>query len=322
MSFPLGSIGLASSGQEEHVRVLILGSGPAGMTAALYAARDQLEPVVLTGMEVGGQVSLTDRVDNYPGFPEGIKAQELIERFKAQAERFGARFVMDVATEVDLSRRPFTVKTYSGTYTADALIIATGASARKLEVPGEAELTGKGVSYCATCDGWFFQGKDVIVVGGGDSAVEEGLFLTRYARKVTIVHRRNQLRAQPLLQKQAFAHPKMAFIWDTVVTEILGKDKVEGVRLRNVKTGEEWEMSIDGVFIFIGHIPNTDLFKGQLDLDERGYIKVHDWVKTSVPGVFAAGEVADPRYRQVITSAGMGAAAAIEARHFLAEERG
>ena len=320
MEFQLGGLQVSGETQGEHVRVLIIGSGPAGMSAALYAARDQLEPLVLTGMEMGGQVSLTDRIDNYPGFPEGIKAQELIDRFKAQAERFGARFVMDVATEVDLSQRPFTVKTYSATYTADALIIATGASARKLEVPGEAELTGKGVSYCATCDGWFFQDKDVIVVGGGDSAVEEGLFLTRYARKVTIVHRRNKLRAQPYLQKQAFEHPKIDFIWDTVVTEILGKDAVEAVRLRNVKTGEERVMPIDGVFIFIGHIPNTELFKGQLELDERGYIKVHNWVKTSVPGVFAAGEVADPRYRQVVTSAGMGAAAAIEARHFLAEE--
>ncbi len=321
MDFKIG--GLGTSGTQsaaEHAPIVILGSGPAGMTAALYAARDELSPIVLTGMELGGQVSLTESIENYPGFPEGIPAQELIERFKAQAERFGARFIMDVATQVDLSQRPFVVKTYGMTYTADALIIATGASPRKLEVPGEKEFTGRGVSYCATCDGWFFKDKNVIVVGGGDSALEEGLFLTRYATKVTIVHRRDQLRAQPFLQKQAFAHPKIEFIWNTVVTEILGDEAVKGVRLRNVKTGEEREMPIDGVFIFIGHVPNTDLFKGQLELDERGYIKVQGWVKTSVPGVFAAGEVADPRYRQVITSAGMGAAAAIEARHFLAEQ--
>lgn len=321
MDFKIGGLGTSGTqGATEHAPIVILGSGPAGMAAALYAARDELSPLVLTGMELGGQVSLTESIENYPGFPEGIPAQELIERFKAQAERFGARFIMDVATQVDLSRRPFVVKTYGMTYTADALIIATGASPRKLEVPGEKEFTGRGVSYCATCDGWFFKDKDVIVVGGGDSALEEGLFLTRYAKKVTIVHRRDQLRAQPYLQKQAFAHPKIEFIWNTVVTEILGDESVNGVRLRNVKTGEEEEMSIDGVFIFIGHVPNTDLFKGQLELDERGYIKVEGWVKTSVPGVFAAGEVADPRYRQVITSAGMGAAAAIEARHFLADQ--
>ncbi len=321
MDFKIGGLGTSGTqGATEHAPIVILGSGPAGMTAALYAARDELSPIVLTGMELGGQVSLTESIENYPGFPEGIEARELIERFKAQAERFGARFIMDVATQVDLSQRPFVVKTYGMTYTADALIIATGASPRKLEVPGEKEFTGRGVSYCATCDGWFFKDKEVIVVGGGDSALEEGLFLTRYAKKVTIVHRRDQLRAQPFLQKQAFAHPKIEFIWNTVVTEILGDESVNGVRLRNVKTGEEREMPIDGVFIFIGHVPNTELFKGQLELDERGYIKVQGWVKTSVPGVFAAGEVADPRYRQVITSAGMGAAAAIEARHFLAEQ--
>ncbi len=323
MELKIGGVLSTGAGDtaQEHAKVLIIGSGPAGMTAALYAARDELSPLVLTGMDLGGQVALTESIENYPGFPEGIAAQELIERFKKQAERFGARFVMDVATEVDLSQHPFVVKTYGMTYIADALIIATGASPRKLEVPGEQEFTGRGVSYCATCDGWFFKDKKVIVVGGGDSAVEEALFLTRYAEKVTIVHRRDQLRAQPFLQKKAFAHPKIDFIWDTVVTEILGDDAVKAVRLRNVKTGEEREMPIDGVFIFIGHIPNTDLVKGQLELDERGYIKiVEGWVKTSVPGVFAAGEVADPVYRQVITSAGMGAAAAIEARHFLSNQ--
>ncbi len=320
MEFKLGGItsGPSTAGPE-RTKLLILGSGPAGLTAALYAARAGLEPLVLTGLEIGGQVALTHIVENYPGFPEGVGGQELVDRFKAQAERFGARLVMDTATEVNLRTRPFQVKTYGNTYEADALIIATGASPRKLGVPGEEEFTGRGVSYCATCDGWFFQDKEVIVVGGGDSALEEGLFLTRYASKVTVVHRRDQFRAGALMQKRARENPKMDFIMDTVVTEILGDDQVQAVRLKNVKTGEEYEKPIDGVFIFIGHIPNTDLFKGQLETDERGYLKVHDWVVTSIPGVFAAGEVADPVYRQVITSAGMGAAAAIRAGHYLDE---
>ena len=320
MEFKLGGIttGPTSAGPE-RTKLLILGSGPAGLTAALYAARAELEPLVLTGLEIGGQVALTHIVENYPGFPEGVGGQELVDRFKEQAERFGARLVMDTATEVNLRTRPFQVKTYGNTYEADALIIATGASPRKLGVPGEEEFTGRGVSYCATCDGWFFQDKEVIVVGGGDSALEEGLFLTRYASKVTVVHRRDQFRAGALMQKRARENPKMDFIMDTVVTEILGDDQVKAVRLKNVKTGEEYEKPIDGVFIFIGHIPNTDLFKGQLETDERGYLKVHDWVVTSIPGVFAAGEVADPVYRQVITSAGMGAAAAIRAGHYLDE---
>lgn len=320
MELSLSGVGASGGGTEERVKVLILGSGPAGLTAALYAARADLEPVVLTGMELGGQVALTYAVENYPGFPEGIGGTELVERFQQQAERFGARVVMDTATAVDLSQRPFRVKTYAQEYLADALIIATGASPKHLEVPGEKELTGKGVSYCATCDGWFFKDKQVIVVGGGDSALEEGLFLTRYATKVTIVHRRDTLRAGAILQKRARANEKIDFIWDTVVTEILGQEKVEAVRLRNVKTGEEREMPIDGVFIFIGHRPNTELFRGQLEMDERGYLVVDKRMRTNVPGVFAAGEVADPVYRQVITSAGMGAAAAMEAVRFLQEE--
>ncbi len=321
MEFKLGGIttGPAASEGPERTKLLILGSGPAGLTAALYAARAGLEPLVLTGLEIGGQVALTHIVENYPGFPEGVGGQELVDRFKAQAERFGARLVMDTATEVNLQTRPFQVKTYGNVYETDALIIATGASPRKLGVPGEAEFTGRGVSYCATCDGWFFQDKDVIVVGGGDSALEEGLFLTRYARTVTVVHRRDQFRAGALMQKRARENPKMSFVMNTVVTEILGDEQVTGVRLRNVVTGETYEKPIDGVFIFIGHIPNTDLFKGQLEVDERGYLKVHDWVVTSIPGVFAAGEVADSVYRQVITSAGMGAAAAIRAGHYLDE---
>ncbi|NLG73227.1 MAG: thioredoxin-disulfide reductase [Chloroflexi bacterium] len=304
------------------VKVLILGSGPAGFSAALYAARADLNPVVLTGMELGGQVSLTYIVENYPGFPEGIGGQQLVELFQKQAERFGARVEFDTATKVDLSQRPFRVTTYNATYLADALIIATGATPRHLNVPGEKELTGRGVSYCATCDGWFFKEKDVIVVGGGDSALEEGIFLTRYARSVRIVHRRDELRAGPILQRRAMDNPKISFIWNTVVEEIKGQEAVEAVRMKNLVTGEECVEPVDGVFIFIGHTPNTELFRGVLDMDEMGYIKTDRYYRTNIPGVFAAGEAADPHFRQVITSAGMGAAAAMQAGHFLDETVG
>lgn len=308
-----------NNGSREHVRVLILGSGPAGLSAALYAARANLEPLVLTGIQHGGQVSLTHIVENYPGFPEGIGGPELVDLFQQQAERFGARVEFDTATSVDLSARPFKVSTYSKQFLADTLIIATGATPRQLEVPGEQELTGRGVSYCATCDGWFFKDKNVIVVGGGDSAIEEGLFLTRYANAVNVVHRRDELRAGAILQNRAFSNDKMRFTWDTVITDIVGSDKVEKVRLVNKKTGEEQEASVDGVFIFIGHTPNTELFVGQIDMDDQGYIRSSVEMKTSVPGVFVAGEAADPHFRQVVTSAGMGAAAAIQATRFLEE---
>ncbi len=301
----------------KHVKVLILGSGPAGFTAALYAARADLEPLVLTGMELGGQVSLTYAVDNYPGFPEGISGAELVERFQKQAERFGAKFEFDTATQVDLSKRPFKVQTYGATYLADTLIIASGATARHLEIPGEKELTGRGVSYCATCDGYFFKEKDVIVVGGGDSALEESLFLTRYGKTVTIVHRRDEFRAGAVLQDAAKNNPKIKFVLNTVLTEITGKDSVSGVKMKNVVTGEESQTPADGVFVFVGHTPNTQLFEGQLEIDPAGYIVSDRLMRTSVPGVFAAGEAADPHYRQVITSAGMGAAAALRANHFL-----
>jgi len=306
---------------EEAVKVLILGSGPAGLSAALYAARAELEPVVLTGMALGGQVALTHAVENYPGFPDGIGGMEMVELFQKQAERFGARLEFDTAIEVDLSERPFVVGTQNGVrYLADTLIITTGASARSLNVPGESELTGRGVSYCGTCDGWFFKDKDVVVVGGGDSALEEGVFLTRFASSVTIVHRRDELRAGAILENRARSNPKVNFIWNTVVEEINGNGAVESVKLRNVETGDESLHPIDGVFIFIGHTPNTKLFKGQLEMDERGYIVIDDYMQTSVPGVYAAGEVADSHFRQVITSAGMGAAAAIQAGHFLDEQ--
>lgn len=307
-------------GEKEFVRVMILGSGPAGLSAALYAARADLNPVVLSGMEFGGQVSLTFAVENYPGFPDGIGGLELVDLFKKQAERFGARIEYDLASEVDLSKRPFKVKTLNGKfYLAESLIITTGASAVNLNVPGESEFTGRGVSYCATCDGWFFKDKDVVVVGGGDSAVEESLFLTRYAEKVTIVHRRDELRAGAILAERAMANSKIDFAWNTVIKEIMGDGVVQAVKLQDTNTGEEREQAIDGVFIFIGHSPNTDLFRDQLDMDARGYLKIDNLMQTNVPGVYAAGEVADPNFRQVITSAGMGAAAAMQANHFLDE---
>ena len=302
-----------------HVKLLILGSGPAGLSAALYAARAELAPTVLTGSELGGQVAVTFAVENYPGFPEGVGGAELGELFQKQAERFGAHIEFESAYSVDLSSRPFRVIADSGEIQADALIIATGASSIRLDIPGEKELTGKGTSYCATCDGWFFKDKHVVVVGGGDSALEEGLFLTRYANSVTIIHRREGLRAGAVLQKRALEHPKIKFIWNTVLTEIIGQEKVESVRIKNGQTGQESLFPTDGVFIFIGHKPNTSMFEGQLEM-EKGYIKVDNQMNTSVPGVFAAGEAADPHFRQVITSAGMGAAAAIQATHFLERE--
>jgi thioredoxin reductase (NADPH) len=304
---------------EKHVKVLILGTGPAGLTAALYAARAELDPVVLTGMEHGGQVSLTYTVENYPGFPDGLSGTEMVELFQKQAERFGAVVEYDTATRVDLSNRPFRIDTYNTTYLADSLIITTGATPRHLDIPGERELTGRGVSYCATCDGWFFKNKDVVVVGGGDSAVEEGIFLTRFANSVTIIHRRDSLRAGAVLQSRAFENPKIKFIWDSVLTGIVGEEAVRAIKINNLQTGEQRELPTDGVFIFIGHTPNTQLFEGQIAMDTSGYIITDKLMRTDIPGVFAAGEAADPIYRQVITSAGMGAAAAIQANHFLDE---
>jgi len=307
--------------ESRHVKLLVLGSGPAGLAAALYAARAELAPVVLTGTELGGQAALTFSIENYPGFPQGVGGAELGDLFQKQAERFGAQVEFDTAYNVDFSAHPFKVVADSGEILTDVLIIATGASPIHLNIPGEIEQTGKGVSYCATCDGWFFKDKKVIVVGGGDSALEEGLFLTRYASSVTIFHRRNSLRAGAVLQKRSFEHPKMKFVWNTVLTEVIGNEKVEAVKTKNVQTGEESLFPTDGVFIFIGHTPNTSMFEGQVEM-ENGYIKVDDHMNTSVPGVYAAGEAADSHFRQVITSAGMGAAAAIEATHFLEREAG
>jgi len=302
-----------------RVKMLIIGSGPAGLTAALYAARANLAPVVLSGMDLGGQVSKTHAIENYPGFPEGISGEGLVKAFHEQAERFGAEIIFDVATEVDLSQRPFHVTSYGEEFLADTLIISTGATARTLDIPGEEEMVGRGVSYCATCDGHFFKDMDVVVVGGGDSAIEEALYLTHHAAKVTIVHRRDELRAGPILKKRAEENPKIHFVWNTVLTEIPRGEKVESVKTKNLLTGAESAIATDGVFIFIGHTPNTELFEGQLTLDDRGYIVVDGLMQTQVAGVYAAGEAADPHFRQVITSAGMGAGAAIQAIRYLEE---
>lgn len=301
-------------------KVIILGSGPAGLAAALYAARAELSPLVLTGIEIGGQAATTSVIENYPGFPEGVGGNELADLFSKNAEKFGARFEYDSVTSVDLSQRPFKLTTYGKQFSAQTLIIATGASPNKLNVPGEKELTGRGVSYCATCDGWFFKDKKVAVVGGGDSALEEGLFLTRYASSVTIIHRRDELRAGALLQKRAMNHPKIAFIWDTVVEKINGTDALTSLTLKNKKTGATSDFLADGLFVFIGHSPNTTLFNNAIKMDEKGYLETDKLMQTSVAGVFAAGEVTDSVYRQVVTSAGMGAAAAIQATRFIESE--
>ncbi|HCK66558.1 MAG TPA: thioredoxin-disulfide reductase [Anaerolineae bacterium] len=305
------------SDNERHVKVLILGSGPAGLSAALYAARAELAPVVLTGMQLGGQAALTHTIENYPGFPEGVGGAQLGELFQKQAEHFGAKVEFDMAHEVDFSQRPYKVTTDSGEYLADSIIVTTGASPNKLEIPGEFELTGRGVSYCATCDGWFFKDKRVVIVGGGDSAFEEALFITRYASSVTLIHRRDEFRAGAILQNRAKEHPKMNFILNTIVTEVVGTEKLTTLKLKNVVTNEESTFETDGLFIFIGHTPNSQMFKGKLDMDELGYLKVNEKMETNVPGVFAAGEIADPTFRQVVTSAGMGAAAAIQATRYL-----
>ena len=302
----------------EHRQVMILGGGPAGYTAALYAARADLKPLLVTGMTLYGQASQTTCIENYPGFPEGVDGNDLGRRLDDQAKRFGAEVIYDSVQCVDLQQRPFKVCLSGGNYTADSLIISMGASARKLNVPGEKELTGRGVSFCATCDGAFYREKDIHIVGGGDSALEEALFLTRFARSVTIIHRRDQLRAGAILENRARSNPKIKFIWDSVVREIIGEEKVTNLRLENVKTGQQEIIPSDGVFISIGHIPNTGVLEGQLKLTEHGTIEIDGHMETSVEGVFAAGEIADPIYRQVVTSAGMGAAAAISAIKYLA----
>ncbi len=305
----------------QHERVLIMGSGPAGLTAAIYAARANLKPLVIAGHELGGQIALTHEIENYPGFPEPLGGQDLVDQMVAQAERFGARIkTFTAVSKVDFGNgSPFHIWADDGSeYLADTVVVTVGATPRHLNVPGEAQFTGNGVSYCATCDGYFFRDKEVVVVGGGDSALEEALFLTRFASKIEIIHRRDQLRAGAALAQRAQESGKIDFIWDTVVEEILGEQSVNAVRLRNVKTGEVWEKPTDGVFIFIGHEPNTDLFEGQLERDNFGYVITDHEMRTSVDGVFAAGEAQDRIFRQVATSVGQGAAAGIMVERWLA----
>ncbi len=297
--------------------IIILGSGCAGLTAAIYAARANLNPLVITGNEFGGQIATTTEVENYPGFPNGLQGPELTEQMKQQAERFGTRLEYDEVIEVDLKSKPLLIKTYNTTYESKSLIVATGASPRKLGVPGELELTGRGVSYCATCDGFFFKGKEIMVVGGGDSALQEGLFLTKFGSHVTVVHRRDQLRAGPALVEKAQRNEKMSFLWNTVVTQINGEGMMKSVLLKDVVTGEPSEARVNGLFIYIGHLPNTSRFAGQLEMDHEGYLIVDPFLHTNIPGVFAAGEVHDKRFRQAIVSAGFGCMAALEAGKYL-----
>ena len=319
MEFNLSALG-STPAAEETYDVVIIGGGPAGLTAGIYAGRAQLKTVIVEKGLPGGQIAQTDEVENYPGFPEGISGPELASRMVRQAEKFGARIVMDEVLGLEKAEGGYLVRGYERNYRARAVIVATGANPRRLGVPGEDKFSGGGVSTCATSDGFSYRDKEEVVVGGGDAAVEEGIFLTKFARKVTLVHRRDELRANKVAQKRAFQNPKMHFLFSHVVTEILGEDQVTGVRLTNLKTGEEYVSPTDGVFVFIGHEPNTAFLKGVVELRPDGYIAVRDEVFTSEPGIFAAGDVADPIYRQLTTSVGAGTRAAMMAERYLAEE--
>jgi len=301
--------------------VIVIGSGPAGLTAAVYSGRALLKTLVIAGAVPGGQLMLTTEVENFPGFEEPVLGPDLIQRMTKQAERFGAEFVQDDATSVDFKTRPLKVKTASETYESNAVIIATGASAKWLGLDSETRLRGKGVSSCATCDGFFFRGKDTVTIGGGDVAMEDTIFLTKFVNHATIVHRRKELRASKILQERAFKNPKISFVWDTIVEEVLGDRKVEGVRIRNVKTGKQDVLKCHGVFIAIGHQPNTAMFQGQIELDQKGYVVISQGTATSVEGVFAGGDVRDFHYRQAVTAAGDGCRAAMDAEYYL-EEKG
>ena len=323
MMSPLQPDGLSFENAARH-QVVIIGSGPAGYTAALYAARANLYPRVYTGLEPGGQLTTTTDVENYPGYVNGVLGPEMMEDFRKQAERFGAEVTFGMVTDVDLSERPFKLIIDESTpVLADTVIAATGATARYLGLANEKRLLGRGVSACATCDGAFFRGVDVVLVGGGDSAMEESLFLTRFATKVWVIHRRDALRASKIMQQRAFDNEKIEFIWNTVVTDVLGEQAVTGVRLRHVRSGEEHDLSAEGLFIAIGHKPNTNLFKDWLDMDAQGYLKTHPGsTRTDIPGVFVCGDAQDHVYRQAVTAAGTGCMAAIDAERFLAEHEG
>ena len=304
---------------KKHHRIVIVGSGPAGYTAAIYAGRAELAPLVVAGLQFGGQLMLTTDVENYPGFPEGVSGPEMMELFQKQAERFGANVLLEDATAVDLSQRPFRIATAERAFTADAVILATGATAKWLGLPSEQRLTNRGVSACATCDGALYRGKAMAVVGGGDTAMEEALFLTRFAPRVTVIHRRDALRASKIMQERALRNEKIEFVWNSEVDEVLGDEFVTGVRIRNLISGERSELPVEALFVAIGHQPNTSLFHGQIELEPTGYIRVNRGTRTSVEGVFACGDAMDPTYRQAVTAAGTGCMAAIDAERWLAE---
>ena len=299
--------------------LIIIGSGPAGLTAAIYTAREDFKPLVITGLSSGGQLLLTTKVENYPAFPDGIDGPELVESMRKQAENFGARFANEDVVDIDFSSKPFKIKTSSGEYEANSVIIATGASAKWLGIPSEQKYIGKGISSCATCDAPFFKGKNVVVVGGGDTAMEDSLFLTKFVESVTIVHRRSEFRASKIMQGRVLSNPKIKVVWDSEVSEILGNGKVTGVKIKNIKSGEVTEMNVDGVFVAIGYAPNTKFLQGKLKLDEQGYIITKEEVLTDIEGVFIAGDVSDRKYRQAITAAGSGSKAALEARAYIQE---
>lgn len=312
---------MTSQSSPVRTRVAIIGSGPAGLTAAIYTARANLRPVLIAGVPAGGQLMITNEVENYPGFPEGIQGPELMDLIRKQAERFGTRILDDSVSRLEVRSRPFHLRTSGGTeVVADSVIVATGAQAKWLNVPGEEKLRGHGVSACATCDGFFFKGRDLLVIGGGDTALEEATFLTKFAKQVTVVHRREALRASRIMVERAQKNPKIRFLWNSVVEEVLGEGSVTGARLKDIRTGEVRTVPCGGVFVAIGHEPTTSLFRGVLELEPNGYLRTKEHTLTSVPGVFAAGDVHDHRYRQAVTAAGMGCMAAIDAERWLAEE--
>jgi thioredoxin reductase (NADPH) len=306
--------------EEKVEKLVIIGSGPAGLTAAIYGCRADLEPLVYMGTKYGGQLMLTSDVENFPGFPDPVLGPDLISRMKAQAERLGARLIQDDVVKVNFKKYPFEVYTESGSVKALSVIVATGATPKRLDLESEMKLMGKGVSNCAVCDGFFFRGKNVAVVGGGDTAMEEATFLTKFADPVKVIHRRDELRASAALKKEAFSNPKIGFVWDTIVTDVLGDNKVKGVKTKNLKTGREGELQADGLFVAIGYDPNTEIFRGQLELDQKGYAVVKNGTESSVPGVFVAGDVHDFRYRQAVTAAADGCKALLDAEKFVKQK--